>query len=161
MSLRSLGTLNGVATSISAVGRAVGPVFEGWMFSLGLENGYVIVPWWTLAAIAVLGMIPVWYLVEMEGFAGDDEVQSIHENAAAADPSIDDVEVEHVSQAIAVRQKHNKNEDGFKNDEDGFLSILPETGSWIPDRIEDALSTISPSSPLGLRSTWTGGSTTN
>ncbi|MCJ1465269.1 hypothetical protein MMC07_003885 [Pseudocyphellaria aurata] len=67
VSLRVLGTLNGVATSTTAVGRAIGPAFEGWTFSFGLNIGYVILPWWTLAVIASLSAIPVWYLVEMEG----------------------------------------------------------------------------------------------
>lgn len=66
-SLRVLGTLNGVATSTTAVGRAIGPAFEGWTYSVGLNIGYVILPWWTLAVIASLSAIPVWYLVEREG----------------------------------------------------------------------------------------------
>lgn len=71
-SLRVLGTLNGVATSFCAIGRAIGPAVGGWAFTLGLDIGYVILPWWTLAAIAALCIIPVLQLVEMEGFAADD-----------------------------------------------------------------------------------------
>ncbi|MCJ1465005.1 hypothetical protein MMC07_003620 [Pseudocyphellaria aurata] len=65
-SLRVLGTLNGIATSASAIGKAVGPVLEGYLFSFGLDIGYVILPWWTLATIAALGAIPMWYLVELK-----------------------------------------------------------------------------------------------
>jgi hypothetical protein len=76
-SLRILGTLNGVAVSVSAVGRAIGPAMAGPAFTWGLEHGYVITPYWLLAAIAVIGAIPIWYLVEMEGFSktndSDDE----------------------------------------------------------------------------------------
>lgn len=75
-SLKVLGTLNGVATSISALGRAAGPALAGATFSLGADIGYMILPWWTLAAIAVIGAIPAWWLVEMDGFGGaesDDE----------------------------------------------------------------------------------------
>ena len=68
VSQRVLGTLNGVSTSVSALGRAAGPAIGGWTFSVGVDNGYVIFPWWTLAAFAALGAIPVWWLVEMEGF---------------------------------------------------------------------------------------------
>ena len=70
VSLRILGTLNGVATSISALGRAAGPAIVGWTFSIGLKKGYIILPWWTLAAFAILGAITPWWLIEMEGFGG-------------------------------------------------------------------------------------------
>lgn len=73
VSLRVLGTLNGVATSVSALGRAAGPAIVGWTFSIGVDKGYVILPWWTLAAFAVLGAITPWWLVEMEGFGGGDD----------------------------------------------------------------------------------------
>lgn len=80
VSLRILGTLNGVATSISALGRAAGPAIGGTTFSLGVDAGYVIVPWWILAVFAALGAIPVWWLVEMEGFGGDGGDESENED---------------------------------------------------------------------------------
>jgi Major Facilitator Superfamily len=67
LSLRILGTLNGIATSLSAAGRGVGPMLSGALFTWGVKHGYVITPWWTLAAIAALGIIPVWCLEEMDG----------------------------------------------------------------------------------------------
>jgi MFS family permease len=70
-SLRVLGTLNGFATSFSAIGRALGPLLAGGMFSVGVDKGYVIAPWWLLAAIGFVAAIPVFYLVEGEGFGGD------------------------------------------------------------------------------------------
>ncbi|KAF2216714.1 hypothetical protein CERZMDRAFT_108680 [Cercospora zeae-maydis SCOH1-5] len=73
-SLRTLGTLNGIATSVSAIGRAAGPAIGGAVFSLGVKKGYVIAPWWLQSATAVIGAIPIWWLVEGEGFGGDDEV---------------------------------------------------------------------------------------
>lgn len=72
-SLRVLGTLNGVATSISALGRAAGPALAGFMFTLGVDEGYMILPWWTLAAVAIIGAVPAWWLVEMDGFGGEDD----------------------------------------------------------------------------------------
>ena len=75
-SLRVLGTLNGIATSVSSLGRAVGPAIGGWTFTLGLDKGYIITPWWTLAAFATLGAVPVWWLLEMKGFGGGDETES-------------------------------------------------------------------------------------
>lgn len=73
VSLRILGTLNGVATSISALGRAAGPMIGGWTFSTGVEKGYGLLPWWILAGFALLGAIAPWWLVEMEGFGDVDE----------------------------------------------------------------------------------------
>ncbi|KAL3461464.1 major facilitator superfamily domain-containing protein [Aspergillus heterothallicus] len=67
-SLNILGTLNGVATSVSAVGRAAGPALLGPVFSLGVKMGYVILPWWLLACIACVAAIPVPFMVEGEGF---------------------------------------------------------------------------------------------
>ncbi|MCJ1353648.1 MAG: hypothetical protein MMC33_003635 [Icmadophila ericetorum] len=71
-SLRLLGTLNGVATSFSAIGRATGPTIGGATFTLGVNIGYGILPWWTLAFMAILGAIPCWWLIEMEGFNSTD-----------------------------------------------------------------------------------------
>ena len=69
VSLRVLGTLNGIAVSISAVGRAAGPAMSGAAMSWGLERGYVITPYFLLGSIAAIGAIPIWYLVEMDGFS--------------------------------------------------------------------------------------------
>ncbi|TVY13525.1 putative membrane protein [Lachnellula arida] len=73
VSLRILGTLNGVAVSVSAVGRAIGPALGGSAFTWGVERGYVITPWWLLGIIAMIGAIPIWHLVEMEGFSKSSE----------------------------------------------------------------------------------------
>ncbi|KAL4939868.1 hypothetical protein BDV06DRAFT_213967 [Aspergillus oleicola] len=68
-SLSVLGTLNGVATSVSALGRAAGPALLGPIFSLGVRAGYIIVPWWFLSFLAVVSAVPTWFIVEGEGFA--------------------------------------------------------------------------------------------
>jgi hypothetical protein len=70
-SLRVLGTVNGIATSVAALGRAAGPTIGGGLFTWGVKRGYVIVPFWTLSAVALLTSIPTWWLVEGKGF-GDD-----------------------------------------------------------------------------------------
>ena len=71
VSIRVLGRLNGVATSFCAIGRAIGPAIGGWAFTIGVDIGYVILPWWILTAITLLCMIPISQLVEMEGFTAD------------------------------------------------------------------------------------------
>ena len=70
VSPRVLGTLNGVVTSVSALGKASGPAIGGAMFEVGAVKGWAILPWWTLAGFAILGAIPVWWLVEREGLGG-------------------------------------------------------------------------------------------
>jgi hypothetical protein len=71
-SLRVLGTLNGIATSLAAIGRAVGPAIGGSTFTLGVELGYVILPWWTISVLSICGAVPVWMLIEMDGFGDSD-----------------------------------------------------------------------------------------
>ncbi|KAL4752370.1 hypothetical protein BDW72DRAFT_202408 [Aspergillus terricola var. indicus] len=75
-SLSILGTLNGVATSMSAVGRAAGPAMLGPIFSLGLRAGFIILPWWFLCAISVLAATPIFWIVEEYKFQGPDMGQS-------------------------------------------------------------------------------------
>jgi MFS family permease len=67
-SLRVLGTLNGVATALSAVAKAAGPYIGGRTFTWGAESGYIISAWWLMAGVAVLGHISTWWLVEMDGY---------------------------------------------------------------------------------------------
>lgn len=91
--LSVLGTLNGVATSISAIGRAAGPALAGLTFTAGVDIGYVVISWWTLAAVAVIGAVPVFALVEMEGFGSnrnDDDSDSDDEDAINDDDDDDD-----------------------------------------------------------------------
>ncbi|KAH9862687.1 hypothetical protein J1614_010780 [Plenodomus biglobosus] len=72
-SLSVLGTINGLATSVSAVGRAVGPTIGGGLFTWGVKRGYVIVPFWTLSLIALGAAVPTFWLVEGKGFGGEDD----------------------------------------------------------------------------------------
>jgi MFS family permease len=66
-SVTVLGTLNGVATSVSALGRAAGPALIGTVFSWGVERGYVIIPWWLLSALTLTSVIPAIWIVEQDG----------------------------------------------------------------------------------------------
>src|ERR1700761_1050492 len=77
--LTLIGTLNGFATSFSALGRAAGPFMGGWLFSAGVDAGYVIAPWWTFGAVGIIAAIPVWFLVEGEGFGDDDLISDEEE----------------------------------------------------------------------------------
>lgn len=68
-----LGTLNGVATSVSAIGKAVGPAIIGGTFSVGVKHGYMIFPWWVLGFIAGLSAIPVFWAKDQDNFNDEDE----------------------------------------------------------------------------------------
>ncbi|KAG9194256.1 hypothetical protein G6011_04291 [Alternaria panax] len=73
-SLRVLGTINGLATSFSAFGRAAGPTLGGGLFTWGVKRGYVIVPFWTMSAFALAASIPTFWLVEGKGFGDDSDI---------------------------------------------------------------------------------------
>ncbi|KAI1500143.1 major facilitator superfamily domain-containing protein [Biscogniauxia marginata] len=69
-SLDILGTLNGFATTFSALGRASGPAMSGAAFTWGVKKGIIGVPWWILALIAAVGAVPAWFIVEGDGPSG-------------------------------------------------------------------------------------------
>jgi hypothetical protein len=110
-SLSILGTLNGVATSVSAMGRAAGPALAGATFTWGVDIGYLVISWWVLAFVGVVGAIPVWMLREMEGFggAGDDDSDEEEEDEEEIEEDqarqIDQV-LEQDAQASAVTLGH-------------------------------------------------------
>lgn len=73
-SLEVLGTLNGVGVSVSAVGRAAGPALVGQAFTVGVKHGYGVLPWWILTVLTALGSVPIFRIVETDGFAGNQPV---------------------------------------------------------------------------------------
>ncbi len=101
ISLRILGTLNGVAVSISAIGRAVGPAIGGFTFTLGVDKGYGIIPWWILGCFGILGAIAPWWLVEMKGF-GDDDDESDNNETSQEEAGLQDDNEEGDSSAILI-----------------------------------------------------------
>ncbi|KAI1823202.1 major facilitator superfamily domain-containing protein [Xylaria intraflava] len=70
-SLSILGTLNGFATTFSALGRASGPALAGLAFSWGVKNNMIGAPWWILGVIAIIGSLPVYMIVEDDGPSPD------------------------------------------------------------------------------------------
>lgn len=111
-SLKVLGTINGVATSVSAIGRASGPAIGGGLFTWGVKRGYIIVPFWTLTLISLAASIPTWWLVEGKGFGSDDsetedeDVESIPQDEENA------TESQTVPQDIAARSESEFGEPG-------------------------------------------------
>lgn len=141
LSLRVLGTLNGVATSVSAIGRAAGPFIAGAAFTIGLERGYVITSWWTLALIAALGAIPVFFLIEMDGFNSTDDDDSDEEESAL--PVIDEE-----SSAIIAG-------DEILPESSGAIDIAERPSLRVPKARSSSMSgmglTPRMSSPIGVR----------
>ncbi|OMP86481.1 putative membrane protein [Diplodia seriata] len=86
-SLRVLGTLNGIATSVSAIGRALGPAVGGSFFTLGVKHGYVIAPFWMFTAISLIGAVPAFLLVEGKGFGPDGEDEDEDEASSGDEES--------------------------------------------------------------------------
>ena len=155
-SLKVLGTLNGVATSISAIGRAAGPALAGYLFTRGVDMGYVIVSWWFLAAVAITGAIPIWMLVEMEGFSSrgnadelEEEEESEIEDGKATSSELHDGAVvrKTSSPAIAVDGLVESPEDAI--DESAILTQTVSRGSASWDRRE-SLDLRRVPSPIGL-----------
>ena len=62
-----LGTIHGIAQSVSSASRTVGPVLGGWVYGLGLSHGVVGGVWWGLAAIAVCGWVASGWVYEGSG----------------------------------------------------------------------------------------------
>ncbi|KAI9870796.1 MAG: hypothetical protein M1830_003795 [Pleopsidium flavum] len=167
ISLRVLGTLNGVATSVSALGRAAGPAIGGSTFSLGVDCGYVVLPWWTLAGLAAIGAVPVWWLVEMEGFGGDDDGQSEegsdtevetdddHNDDTCAIPNTDD---ETDTRTGVSPHHHHKIREEEEDDAFAIEHPLPASSSSSSRKLTSSHNLATPSSvqrrmssPLGMR----------
>lgn len=96
-SLSVLGTLNGVGTAVSALGRGVGPAIAGATFSFGVNRGYVIIPWWILSVLAALTVVPTFWIKETDGFKGhenEDDDDDDHEHEHEHDGNMEEDEVE-------------------------------------------------------------------
>lgn len=62
-----LGTIHGVAQSVSSAARTIGPIVGGWLMGEGLKHNTVGVVWWTMAIIAALGWSASWAIFEGDG----------------------------------------------------------------------------------------------
>ncbi|KAL4950779.1 hypothetical protein BDW69DRAFT_196983 [Aspergillus filifer] len=62
-----LGTVHGVAQSISSAARTLGPLLTGWGLGLGLEFNFVGGVWWALAIEALVGWVVLGSIYEGRG----------------------------------------------------------------------------------------------
>jgi hypothetical protein len=75
-----LGTMHGVAQSLSSAGRTAGPSLGGTFFGIGLRRGIVGAVWWGLSGWAILNCIASNLVREGDGhevkLEGDDEAEA-------------------------------------------------------------------------------------
>ena len=62
-----LGTLHGIAQSVSSAARTLGPYLGGVGLSLGLRYNMIGGVWWALAVEAILGWLLLWTIYEGKG----------------------------------------------------------------------------------------------
>lgn len=62
-----LGTIHGIAQSVSSASRTVGPVLGGWLYGVGLQKGMVGGVWWGLAGMAGVGWVASGWVFEGDG----------------------------------------------------------------------------------------------
>jgi len=145
-SMRVLGTINGLATSVSAVGRATGPFCIGGLFTWSLKKGYVIIPFWTLSLISFLAFIPTLWLEEGKGF-GDDPDSDEDSVLSASAPSDDMVteEDEAINGSAPVRfQDENAAQSESEYGEPGALLSYTSTRNSVAVASDDEADFASP-----------------
>lgn len=52
---RVMGSINGLASSVASLSRALGPSITGFLHSQGLHSGFSIIAWWALGIVCVIG----------------------------------------------------------------------------------------------------------
>jgi predicted MFS family arabinose efflux permease len=60
-----LGTVHGMASSISSAGRILGPVVGGTLLGWGLGHNLVGLPMWLLGFVAVVNWVVLWWIDEV------------------------------------------------------------------------------------------------
>jgi MFS family permease len=81
-SLQVLGTLNGIATSIAAMGRACGPFIAGQTFTWSIKAGCIVVAFWLLALASIFGHILMWFIENGDGFSNSENAREVDAQAA-------------------------------------------------------------------------------
>lgn len=110
-SLNILGTLNGFATTFSALGRASGPALTGLAFSWGVKNNMIGAPWWILGVISAVGAVPVWMIAEVDGLSAESSDSSDAEDT-------DDSRGEGYEEAVVFDEEEDddEHENGARDD---------------------------------------------
>ncbi|QGA18420.1 hypothetical protein EYB26_006105 [Talaromyces marneffei] len=61
-----MGSINGLASSVASLSRALGPSITGLLHSQGLHSGYSIIAWWALGVVCVIGATESLLMEEAE-----------------------------------------------------------------------------------------------
>lgn len=59
-----MGSVNGLASSVASLSRALGPSITGLLHSQGLRSGYSIIAWWALGIVCVIGATESLFMEE-------------------------------------------------------------------------------------------------
>jgi MFS family permease len=62
-----LGTVHGIAQSVSSAARTLGPVLAGYIYGVGLESGTVGLAWWWMACVSMVGAVAGRWVKEGDG----------------------------------------------------------------------------------------------
>jgi len=62
-----LGSVHGIAQSVSSLTRTVGPVLAGWLYGVGLNRGIVGLAWWCMLCVALVGAVAGRFVREGSG----------------------------------------------------------------------------------------------
>lgn len=62
-----LSTIHGIAQSVSSAMRTFGPILISYLYGLGLSSGYVILAWFVMAGMGVLGAFAGLFVREGDG----------------------------------------------------------------------------------------------
>ncbi|PWY86051.1 hypothetical protein BO70DRAFT_370135 [Aspergillus heteromorphus CBS 117.55] len=74
-----LGTINGIAQSVSSGARTLGPFLGGWGLGLGLEYNFVGGIWWALALESLVGWLVLFFIFEGKGIEKRKRTEEIEE----------------------------------------------------------------------------------
>ncbi|KAI9820203.1 MAG: hypothetical protein M1827_005825 [Pycnora praestabilis] len=59
----ALGKINGLAASVGAACRTVGPPVAGLLYGIGAKQGFTGLAWWGSGVVAIAGAIQCWFVV--------------------------------------------------------------------------------------------------
>jgi MFS family permease len=116
-SLQLLGTINGVATSIAAIGRAFGPYTAGRTLTWSIDAGYGVSAWWYLALASIPGHIITYWIEDGPGFNQEEkEVGQFRETISLDGRVVASQSIDRDEAAAGLLDTDSENEDDEMDD---------------------------------------------
>lgn len=109
-----LGTVHGIAQSVSSGARTVGPVLGAWGFGKGLDAGVVGAVWWALAGMALLGFAVSGFVREGKG-EGKGEREGLEREEVAEEGDEDEKDTEGLAGDVEMGDIGGSGGDGGDN----------------------------------------------